>query len=34
MNTTKKNTEALWEAIRKVGLEVSTKKTKYMIVPP
>jgi hypothetical protein len=30
-NTIKRNTEALLETSRKVGLEVNTEKTKYMI---
>jgi hypothetical protein len=32
INTIMKNTEALLEAGRKVGLEVNTEKTKYMVV--
>jgi hypothetical protein len=32
MNTIKKNTEALLEASREVGLEENTEKTKYMVV--
>jgi len=34
MNTIKKNTEALLEASREVGLEVNTEKTKYKDVSP
>jgi hypothetical protein len=32
INTTKKNTQALFEASREVGLEVNTKKTKCMFM--
>jgi len=32
INTIKKNTEALSEASREVGLEVNTEKTKYMVM--
>jgi hypothetical protein len=32
VNAIKKNTEALFEASREVGLEVNTEKTKYMVV--
>jgi hypothetical protein len=32
MNTKKKNTEALLEASREIGLEVNTQKTKYMVM--
>jgi hypothetical protein len=32
MNAVRKNTEALLEAGRVVGLEVNTEKTKYMVV--
>jgi hypothetical protein len=32
MHTIKKNPEALLEASREVGLEVNTKKTKYMFM--
>jgi hypothetical protein len=32
INTMKKNTEALLEARREVGLEVNTEKSKYMFV--
>jgi len=31
INTIKKNKEALFEASKKVGLEVNTEKTKYML---
>jgi len=31
-NTIKKNTKVVLEARRKVGLEVNTEKTKYMVV--
>jgi hypothetical protein len=31
-NTMKKNTEAMLEASRDVGLEINTEKTKYMVM--
>jgi hypothetical protein len=34
MNTINKNTEALLEASGKVGLEVNTEKTEYIVVSP
>jgi len=33
INITRKNTKALLEASREVGLEVNAKKTKYIFVP-
>jgi hypothetical protein len=32
INTVKKNTEALLDAIKEVGLEVNPEKTKYMLM--
>jgi hypothetical protein len=32
IDTVKKNTEALLDASREVGLEVNTEKTKYMLM--
>jgi hypothetical protein len=32
INSTKKNTEALLEASKEVGLEVNPEKTKYMLI--
>jgi hypothetical protein len=34
IDTIKKNTETLTEASKKVGLEVNTQKTKYMLLSP
>jgi hypothetical protein len=33
IDTTKKNTESLIDASKKVGLEVNTEKTKYDVLP-